>query len=59
MQALVKSKDSKGLWMEEVPEPELGHDDAFQWTLASTRHLQAVPVPNRRDGFSPQFGERP
>ena len=29
MQALVKSKDSEGLWLEEVPEPELGHDDVL------------------------------
>ncbi len=29
MQALVKSKDTEGLWLEEVPEPELGHDDVL------------------------------
>jgi len=29
MQALVKSKNSAGLWMEEVPEPVLGHDDVL------------------------------
>ena len=29
MQALVKSKDSEGLWLEEVPEPELGPDDVL------------------------------
>ena len=29
MQAFVKSKNSAGLWMEEVPEPVLGHDDVL------------------------------
>src|SRR5258706_5786269 len=27
MKALVKSRDSRGLWLEEVPEPELGIND--------------------------------
>ena len=29
MQALVKRESSEGLWLEEVPEPELGHDDVL------------------------------
>ena len=29
MQALVKSKNTEGLWLDEVPEPEVGHDDVL------------------------------
>ena len=29
MQALIKREKSEGLWLEEVPEPEVGHDDVL------------------------------
>jgi threonine 3-dehydrogenase len=30
MKALVKSNAEKGLWLEEVPEPVIGHNDVLQ-----------------------------